>query len=1007
MTDPIFWRLVWKEYRVQRGFWISLFAFAFLAQGMVLYFVDRFTEAFDGSLLVALLVPAVYALGSGAIGYASEHEGGTFERLKVLAAPPIRLFASKLGLGMAGTLLLFGCLCLLPLAVIIVESSPGRFTPTGLSNLAKWTGVWLFVMLIAMLWGVFFSLLTRNVLGAICLAAAMTVLSPIGVVPAIVTVAALRMFVTAESFFTVSAIMLSFFALLLLVVDYWLARRWILGKEGNRFAGRLRARAERSRTRPRTVLLDVDQTAPAARRQLRRLVWQEWRHARGIAFAFVGLGQALWMFNAISSAGSRLPGDGYAEIGLYLPILIAPVLLGVWSFRAEQRGESFRFLSERGVTARTIWLSKHLIWLSTAMLVTATCVLTNLMALWLTLHNAFVGSGLTFLGQSNRVIAWMLPFLAVGDQPSAGQLVCHLLLIVGLAYWAGQWASMFLSRAVTAVFVALVLFGLLMGWYRLVCWLQVPLIFSAAPIPLILMASTFFHTPAWLLQRNTPRTWLRVGLTLLVPGVLVVAAVAAYRVYEIPVESLRQVPTELLRPSTALETETAAMYQRATAALSPIPPRPRSKDPYYRPSKELSIVKGWQDADAAHAKWLGDNEEALELALKASKRQSCAFIDPSHSMMADMESLSKLREMYDLSSLILVSARELEARGELDQAFQRYLAVLRMGRHVTQRGGDLQFSVGDRIRSRAFLWMRRWAGHPAQTRARLMDAVQTINEQPSGYSALREAYIQTFLQRRRSLAEEPQAVARALRESDDSVSTAVAVLDRLCPWERFRAIRVCDRLAHEAATLLSSFDQNLSTGQTGMSLWVLQHADHPLNQFDSVAWIHMTPLVSIWFPAWRFELIERAVNTETRRRAMLITLALCAWRSDHGELPARLDQLQGAYFERLPIDPWSGRSFEYRPSGFPSSVQFPRGTVEANRPLLWSVGLHDVRVVEQKPIPARMAQPIARMAQPLPSKSGEDEESAASYTIRRSITWNRRRGNGSLNSGDGIAFPIP
>ena len=74
MTRSAFWRLVWKEYRMQRAFWLAMVALAFLVQVL---FVSL-SEADRGSLQVvgppftfALLFSALYALGCGATLFAT------------------------------------------------------------------------------------------------------------------------------------------------------------------------------------------------------------------------------------------------------------------------------------------------------------------------------------------------------------------------------------------------------------------------------------------------------------------------------------------------------------------------------------------------------------------------------------------------------------------------------------------------------------------------------------------------------------------------------------------------------------------------------------------------------------------------------------------------------------------------------------------------------------------------------------------------------------------------
>jgi hypothetical protein len=51
------------------------------------------------------------------------------------------------------------------------------------------------------------------------------------------------------------------------------------------------------------------------------------------------------------------------------------------------------------------------------------------------------------------------------------------------------------------------------------------------------------------------------------------------------------------------------------------------------------------------------------------------------------------------------------------------------------------------------------------------------------------------------------------------------------------------------------------------------------------------------------------------RRAIIVTLALEAWKLRHGSLPKSLDELVGPCLDRLPVDPSTGKPFDYYPKG--------------------------------------------------------------------------------------------
>ena len=74
MTGSTFLRLVWKEYRLQRGFWISMVVLAGLLFAAVLMFTSERYSASRAMWLfeAALGLSALYALGCGATLFAAE-----------------------------------------------------------------------------------------------------------------------------------------------------------------------------------------------------------------------------------------------------------------------------------------------------------------------------------------------------------------------------------------------------------------------------------------------------------------------------------------------------------------------------------------------------------------------------------------------------------------------------------------------------------------------------------------------------------------------------------------------------------------------------------------------------------------------------------------------------------------------------------------------------------------------------------------------------------------------
>jgi hypothetical protein len=83
------------------------------------------------------------------------------------------------------------------------------------------------------------------------------------------------------------------------------------------------------------------------------------------------------------------------------------------------------------------------------------------------------------------------------------------------------------------------------------------------------------------------------------------------------------------------------------------------------------------------------------------------------------------------------------------------------------------------------------------------------------------------------------------------------------------------------------------------------------------------------------------VLAETHRQATLLEIALARYRLAHEKYPQKLTELVPDSIDRLPIDPNSGRPFEYRPDGLDLTLRtyYPVSQqIAAHTPMFWSVG---------------------------------------------------------------------
>ena len=63
LNDAMLWRMVWKEYRAQRGYWLVIAGFSVVLMLLFLGFLEpNDPERFAALWTIAISLPAVYAL---------------------------------------------------------------------------------------------------------------------------------------------------------------------------------------------------------------------------------------------------------------------------------------------------------------------------------------------------------------------------------------------------------------------------------------------------------------------------------------------------------------------------------------------------------------------------------------------------------------------------------------------------------------------------------------------------------------------------------------------------------------------------------------------------------------------------------------------------------------------------------------------------------------------------------------------------------------------------------
>ena len=905
MNNPILWRLVWKEYRLMRSFWIAMAVITVLLEVLLCVTIWDPGVRVRMVFTIALALPAFYAMGCGATLFATEHETGTYQFQRSLPISAARLFFGKLPFGLLSTPLLFLLLWLSAWA-LCGWRLPRADDHAGLWRLCGVAAIEFF------LWGVFFSLISKQPMKAAVLAA----IAGSATIHFITMAGANQVM---EIYFKPSSLPYrGIVASVVALADVWLGYRWLrdgsttvshrrrLGRGTS--AGRKRAAIQRGTAATRATILG-------------RLIWQQWRQSVRMMVVLSALVLPLVAYLAchlerlFSWAGGnsfRWPED--------LPLLtvlalVSVPLAGGSVFLADQRRRSFRFLTERGVHPRHVWISRHPVWVLAVLLWMAVLVLPWAVVL---------------------TLSWMADpaaYLDAIDAPMQRKVVelafmggvC--LAYVACAYTVGQLSSMFFGSGLLAGFFALLLSGGLWCWSVLMLLLGVPWIWSIAPIPIVLLVATWLRTPHWMLERNGPKGWFSTATWLVGTTGLLLAAVLAYRVYEVPEVDPGFSIQGFTEPGTSEARVTADMYRRAHDLLLPIA-SPQGQAEEETKEENLARRKAWIEA----------NRESIDLAMKASRRADCDGYEP-----AGHERLG--RAGRELGGLLVQQARLLNDEGDLDAALDRYLAALRIASHVRSRNRFA--ATADYLEYGVYSQLRVWASKPGQTPERIRIAIEAVermmSEPPSQTDAMKAEYVMA----RQIIEGDFDLLGNVIGTSgprSEAIRSVVAM--QWMPWEKARAIRLLNVLTAEELRRSEQVERAVAAGSSLPTPSHYRFADrwgHWNRRWGRLSETTLG-LRHFYEPDGYWE-ARTYVSTSTRRRATYLVLGLVAWKLQHGELPDGLDDLVGPYLSKLPPDPHTGEPFRYFREGIPIAFTEtfdggaePRELLGAGEPFIWSTG---------------------------------------------------------------------
>jgi hypothetical protein len=922
-------RLLWKEYRAQRAFWSAMLLFGVAPQLLFRIFLGNSPDAIAVIWSMVGLAPCLFAIGSAAILFAGEREERTSDWLVQLSVPPLWMLLAKWGFVLIASLAL--TLVLLIASVILVWN-----VPTLRPDIGWWEPIafslWIFAGLF--LWGVLGSLLSRRVVTAVPAMAfwwLMTMVVPVIWLPWLfgITFAHRWHQRTQEILMVLAYVAVG-------GMDVWLGWRWCLGKyldaqflddlslKLTAFQNRLRGRTETTSRVPAHVESDN-----AWSREWQRLTWQE-RHREAYHRSLLYVGCALGPLLAVLSVV-----QGVDLIPGIFPLVIAmPLAMGVLGFRYDGEGQPLRFLSSRGISARTLWLANHAVWLPRAIWIPSVMWLVALAAEQLLPSSAIFSNGHRQLLEATYQV-WASPFT--------------LVWFVLLSYGLGHFAAIVFRRVILAGAAGVTLTLISVPWLVLMAELEVPSWWSIGAVVLWIFVLSWSAAPDWMMERRFFGRPARLAM-LVLPPVLLIGAVGLWRASEIPgfgttpltssailhprdlvrldpeIES-RQVRVELLEselkrqsaPITPADQQvldrlalslggfnTVVDFQQQLQMGLAVPPQGIDDDPEMQRSAKATF---WT-ANQARL------NEIMEIARSERVPSASRWLSLNWS-----DGRSSNRGLLPHQQLLLEAGRLRTDEAHLVDALDYYCASLRLASFWATDSGLKTRYEAERQQLYILAEIIAWANHPDQTAETLRSAIRRVQVEFALFPSIRENLVAQFRFDRGRLEEIIQhGVTPALKMPDGASRewrTHVAQGARHLPWERFRGTNLLEQELLERELTATVVLNLLQQPGIDAPRWIEYRESRKFPDWFAVnpTWRNSTPLAVQLTAGWEIQagIIER----ETVIRESVLALALLAWKHEHQQWPEWLGEVlkKDEAEEALPavtiIDPWNGEQFQY------------------------------------------------------------------------------------------------
>ncbi|MDR0610768.1 MAG: hypothetical protein LBG58_11705 [Planctomycetaceae bacterium] len=517
-----------KEFRQQYLLAAAMLLLCFILQlgaftmGMFPEFFGHTEPSFLGiALFIALLATALYAGAAAAVSFSVEHEEKTFGFLRSLPVSPLSIMLGKTAWVVTGTIfLLIGSLVPIFLgnATNILTEEIGY-----LGNTEIWLGIGVCIIE-AIVWGFFWSPLFRHQIYAVLVAYFCTSLT------SFLTIQFSEQKTNILTDYSETAFFRLGITVIVGIAAAFSMLRWFKNTtQQKRWADYFQYK--------NTVPLSPDMLISPFFTLLCQSVWQS------PILLICGFAVLLTLF-----FGAIFIFTLFSFDRLFLLLVLFVTVFSGCMFGADQRNQSFRFLSRCGISPEKIWWSRVLPFL---------CICLPLIVLgifrfiidyvpeintWNINNNEFIRI-LIF-----SLFFWLIPF-------SAGTFVSI------------YCRSMLVSVAFTGVVSALLFLWIGMG--RILY--QFNPLWTTLPLAVMLLVASRLRVTDWLRERQTWRSLLKPLIPFFITVLIILSVIPLVRIYSIPYISLDEIEAALDKTDFAerlSQEERKKMFQETSARLT-------------------------------------------------------------------------------------------------------------------------------------------------------------------------------------------------------------------------------------------------------------------------------------------------------------------------------------------------------------------------------------------------------------------------------------------------------